>query len=50
MALAHNVGSQVERSYQRSDLFDRRRRLMADWTRFCASPVKMAGKVVGINR
>jgi hypothetical protein len=29
MALAHTVGRAVERSYQRSDLFERRRRLMA---------------------
>ncbi len=36
MALAHHVGSSVERSYARSDLFDRRRRLMADWAAFLA--------------
>jgi integrase len=36
MALAHNVGSAVERAYQRSDLFDRRRGLMEDWATFCA--------------
>src|SRR5438874_7576251 len=35
MALAHNVGSAVERSYQRSDLFERRRALMDDWAKFC---------------
>lgn len=36
MALAHAVGSQVVRAYQRTDLFDRRRRLMDDWARWCA--------------
>jgi integrase len=36
MALAHTVGTAVERAYQRSDLFDRRRRLMDDWATYCA--------------
>jgi integrase len=31
MSLAHLVGSAVERSYQRSDLLDKRRKLMEDW-------------------
>jgi integrase len=31
MALAHRVGSDVERSYARSDLFDKRRALMNAW-------------------
>lgn len=35
MALAHNVGSAVERSYQRSDMIDRRRAQLADWSAFC---------------
>ena len=34
MALAHAVGSDVERSYARSDLFDKRRALMATWAHF----------------
>lgn len=33
-ALAHTVGSKVERAYARSDLFDRRRALMDAWGRF----------------
>jgi integrase len=35
MALAHVVGSKVERAYRRSDLFDRRRELAEQWSRFC---------------
>ena len=31
LCLAHNPGSQVERAYARSDLFDRRRLLMGQW-------------------
>lgn len=34
-ALAHQVGSAVERAYQRSDLFERRRVLMQRWALFC---------------
>ena len=34
MALAHRVGSDVERSYARSDLFDKRRALMAEWAAY----------------
>jgi integrase len=49
MALAHTVGSTVERSYQRSDLFERRRRLMDDWARFCEAPA-VTGNVVAISR
>ena len=33
-ALAHHVGSAVERSYARSDLFEKRRGLMDTWARF----------------
>ena len=40
LALAHQVTSAVERAYRRTDLFDKRRALMADWATFCmgASP------------
>ena len=34
LALAHQVGSAVERSYARSDLFEKRRRLMDQWGAF----------------
>ena len=33
-ALAHSIGSAVERSYARSDLYDRRRALMGDWATY----------------
>jgi integrase len=35
-ALAHVVGDETERSYQRGDLVAKRRRLMEDWAAFCA--------------
>ncbi|MFQ1701685.1 tyrosine-type recombinase/integrase [Loktanella agnita] len=34
LALAHNVGSTVERAYRRSDLVQRRVELMQDWSEF----------------
>ncbi len=35
-ALAHRVRNQVEAAYRRSDLFERRRRLMDDWAAYLA--------------
>jgi integrase len=34
LALAHVVGSEVERAYRRSDMVERRRAMMAAWCRF----------------
>jgi integrase len=34
VALAHAVGSEVEAAYQRGDMLDRRRELMAKWSEF----------------
>lgn len=34
MALAHNVGTEVERAYRRSDMLERGREMMAAWGRF----------------
>ncbi|TSB04579.1 tyrosine-type recombinase/integrase [Sphingorhabdus contaminans] len=35
MALAHTIGNKSEAAYRRGDLFEKRRRLMADWAAFC---------------
>ncbi|MBR0651992.1 tyrosine-type recombinase/integrase [Roseomonas terrae] len=35
-ALAHRTGDKVEQAYARGDLFTKRRRLMDDWSAFCA--------------
>ena len=37
-ALAHTVSDKVEAAYRRGDMREKRRRLMADWADFCASP------------
>jgi integrase len=34
IALAHNVGSAVERAYRRGDMIEKRRQMMAAWARF----------------
>ncbi|WP_397542051.1 phage integrase central domain-containing protein [Roseovarius salis] len=34
IALAHTVGSTVERAYRRSDMIEKRRQMMAAWARF----------------
>jgi integrase len=47
-ALAHAKGSKVEAAYFRSDLFDKRRRLMDDWAAYVEAP-QAAGKVVPIR-
>ena len=37
-ALAHTLSDKVEAAYRRSDLFDKRRRLLEAWARFCVTP------------
>jgi hypothetical protein len=37
MVLAHTVSDKVEAAYRRTDLFERRRRLMAAWATFCTT-------------
>lgn len=36
MALAHAIGNKAEAAYRRGDLFDKRRKLMEAWARYCA--------------
>ena len=38
LALAHTVSDKTAAAYNRSDLFDRRRRLMQQWATFCTTP------------
>lgn len=47
MALAHTISNKVEAAYRRGDLFEKRRRLMADWAAFLATP--KAGTVTPIR-
>src|SRR5262249_36604859 len=45
-ALAHVVGDKVEAAYRRGDLFEKRRRLMEAWARYCTEAP--AGGVVAL--
>lgn len=47
-ALAHVIPDAAERAYRRGDPFDKRRRLMDEWARFCGTKEK-AGEVVAIR-
>ena len=50
MALAHTISNKVEAAYLRSDLFDKRRKLMEDWGLFCESKQRpVDGSVVPIR-
>jgi integrase len=42
MALAHTVSDKTVAAYNRSDLFERRRRLMQQWAMFCTTPPAQA--------
>ncbi len=48
LQLAHRVGTEVERAYQRSDMLERRRVMMADWANFLAG--RESEKVVRLRR
>ena len=48
MALGHAISDKVEAAYRRGDLFEKRRRLMDEWAKFCGAEAK-AGKVVAIG-
>jgi integrase len=49
MALGHTVGTAVERSYQRSDMFERRRKLMDAWASYCDGPSAERGRVIALS-
>ena len=46
LCLMHSVGSAVYRAYQRSDLFERRRQIMADWSE---TAFKRTEEILAIN-
>ena len=48
MALAHTVSDKVEAAYRRGDLFEKRRRMMEEWARYCGKE-KVPGDVVAIR-
>ena len=48
-ALAHVAGDKMEAAYQRGDVFDKRRRLMAAWADFCVTEPMMEPNVVSMR-
>lgn len=51
MALAHMIENKAEAAYRRGDLFEKRRRLMIEWAKFCVTVrVTSDKKVVSIGR
>lgn len=49
MALAHAISNAVEAAYRRGDLFEKRKRLMADWAGYCESGSQRTAEVVPIR-
>jgi integrase len=50
-ASGHTVGDAVKEAYQRTDLLDKRRNLMKEWTKFLDQPsVQNSSKVVKLRR
>ena len=48
-AMAHVTKDKAEAAYFRSDLFEKRRRLMNEWAAFCAKPIAEADNVVALQ-
>jgi hypothetical protein len=38
VTLAHTIERKVEAAYRRTDLIDKRRRLMKQWAKYCSQP------------
>ena len=49
-ALAHQLEDKVEAAYQRSDLIDKRRRLMEDWAKYSHSLIDTNPMLFFLNR
>ena len=49
-ALWHAVADKVEAAYRRGDLFEKRRRLMAEWANYCGSRASERGSVVPLKQ
>lgn len=45
MALSHVIESKTEQAYRRGDLFDKRRRMMADWAKFLGERRTLGGEM-----
>lgn len=50
MCLAHAVGTDIEKVYRRTDLFNKRRKLMEQWATYCCSPPAATGAVLPLRK
>jgi integrase len=50
MALAHTISNAVEAAYRRGDLFEKRRRVMDDWSQYCSTQRSKNAAVTPIHR
>ena len=50
MCLAHAVGTDIEKIYQRTGLFNKRRKLMEQWAAYYYSPQAAAGAVLPLRK
>ncbi len=48
MALAHAIANKAEAAYRRGDLFEKRRKLMAAWAGYCATP--KSAKIIPLRK
>jgi len=48
ISLAHAVGTAMTRAYQRGDQFERRRKLMSAWAKYCSQP-SMTSEVIPLH-
>jgi integrase len=49
-ALSHRLGDAAEQAYARSDFFEKRRRLMAEWARYCSRPAPAPSAVADLAK
>jgi integrase len=50
MALAHKVSDKVEAAYRRGDLFEKRRRLMAEWGKYCEKAPAISPTILAFRK
>ena len=49
MALAHTIANKAEAAYRRGDLFEKRRRMMDDWAKYCGAIEAKADNITPIR-
>jgi integrase len=49
-ALAHTIGDEVERAYQRGELLEKRRQMMDAWAEYCGMSPASRGEVVPLRK